>query len=30
MNEMLIARGQQPITDSLPMNDHDGTDAHEH
>lgn len=30
MNDMLVARGQQPITDPLPMDGHDDGDSHEH
>lgn len=30
MNDMLVARGQQPITDPLPMDGHDDGDIHEH
>jgi uncharacterized protein (DUF305 family) len=30
MNDMLVARGQQPITDPLPMDGHDDGDDHEH
>lgn len=30
MNEMLIARGQQPITDPLPMDGHEDGETHEH
>ncbi len=30
MNEMLVARGQQPITDPLPADGHDESETHEH
>ncbi len=30
MNDMLVARGQQPVTDPLPMDGHDDGDTHEH
>lgn len=30
MNEMLVARGQRPITDPLPMDEHEGGETHEH
>lgn len=30
MNDMLVARGQQPITDPLPMDGDDDMDTHEH
>lgn len=30
MNDMLVARGQLPLTDPLPMNEHGDGDAHDH